>query len=83
MSKKIIAREWLYFLGLVLMGLVCPPIFFSAVGAIKMTEFYGILFGCGSNDEAFFAWFWVLFPYLLFQFIRSIILAWKIIRNPN
>ncbi len=79
MKKKFIACEWLYFLLFVpLFGvLILPFLLMNIFGDenVSLSNFYSSLIG---NEDAFWvAWLIVLFPYIVFQLIRSIIWALK------
>jgi len=74
--KKIIAREWLYFLGCVLFGITVFPaasLLLTGNKIRRMGRFYELLIGF--NDTV--PWLFALSPYLLFQLVRSIIWAMK------
>jgi hypothetical protein len=80
-NKKSIAREWLYFLLFFSIGLIIIPVLLRLIfSEMKLGEFYGCLIG---EKDCFRAWFLVIAPYLLFQFIRSIIWARKQLKNEN
>lgn len=78
--KKTLAREWLYLLSGLIVGLVLTPHLLMAVlnpqkGA---TAFYKALF---DDREWWIAWLLALAPYLLFQLVRSIVWAAKEVRS--
>jgi len=94
LNKKRVAKEWLYFLGCFLFGLLLPPFLFAVnFEFFKFGSFVGtcktfskkLLEDCSmlvDKREALIAWLFVLGPYLLFQLVRSVIWAWKTTRNP-
>lgn len=90
MNKKIIAKEWLFLISFLFFGLVVFPtlvslIFIGKVNITDLKDFYDNLTTVklhsmefeSYNTECFFAWFLVLFPYILFNFMRSIVWAIK------
>jgi hypothetical protein len=73
MIKKIIAREWLYFLGFVVAALVVLPlplmlIFDPQQGGFGFYKFYKALF-----EGVWIAWLYVIAPCLVFQLVRSVL----------
>jgi hypothetical protein len=80
-NKKSIAREWLYFLLFFSIGLIIPVLLRLIFSEVKLGEFYECLIG--EEDCFLVAWFLVIAPYLLFQFIRSIIWARKQFKNES
>jgi hypothetical protein len=87
MNKKRVAKEWLYFLGCLLFGLLVLPllmfVLFGTFAHKSITEFFSEFFSAltGGRD-ALITWLFVLAPYLLFQLVRSVIWAYKTTRNP-
>lgn len=74
-NKKLIAREWLYFLLFFSIGLIIIPVLLRLIfSEMKLEEFYGCLIG---EEDCSGVWLFVIAPYLIFQFIRSIIWAIK------
>ena len=81
MNKKVIAKEWLFFLKWLLLGLAVVP-FLSWLVILVISgnnegwiigEFYIALLLNGSRDVGFLvAWLLVLIPYGIFNLIRSI-----------
>jgi hypothetical protein len=70
-NKKLIAREWLYFLLFFSIGILL--LFPFTTGTLQF--FYECLIGEGKG--CFLMWLFVVAPYLIFQLIRSIIWAIK------
>ena len=80
MIKKIVAREWLYFLGFVVASLVVLPLPVMLIlnpqqGA---SGFYMALF---EGREWRIAWLIVIAPYLVFQLVRSVLWALRALRE--
>ena len=71
MPKKTVAREWLYFLGFMALGLlVLPtPVMLILNPSQAPLGFYKALV---DGEEWWVAWAIALSPYLVFQFVRSI-----------
>ena len=79
MKKRVIAREWLLFVGLgLVLGLLWPMALFSALGG-SPGEFFEALF---DDDEALAAWGVALAPYALVQLVRSVVWAVRLLRKP-
>ncbi len=88
---KRIAKEWLYLFGFLAFGFfVVPVIIFFVFGPTVETttlsksysNFHDALYEkWGGGVDFWFALSSVLFPYLLFQFTRSIIWARKMLRT--
>ncbi len=69
-STRVLAREWLLFLGAFAVGfVVVPPLLVGGILGERVPPFYRALVG-GANDPLL-AWLIVLAPYLLVQLIRS------------
>ena len=94
MNKKRVAREWLYFLACPLFGLIVMPflvllvLFVLAVLFVPdrhwtLTEGFGGFYSelVGMGEWTVIAWLIVVAPYILFQFVRAVIWAWKTIRT--
>ena len=84
MSKaKIVAREWLYFLGCLFIGTVPLPMAILVISSIPADEFLGhycIFWKDLVRPEA--EAFWIAIgPYMLLQLIRSIIWAVRALRR--
>ncbi len=86
MTPKQIAREWLYLLG----GLFFSQIFVLTLSLLTsdngfIGDFYSALFlptkSYHSPIEKIVAWVVTLAPYIIFQFVRSIVWAVKTIRQ--
>jgi hypothetical protein len=92
-TKRRIAREWLYLLACILFGLTVMPfllfliliVFFFPDQHGTLAEFFRGFCSAlaGKEKEAFVAWLIAAGPYVLFQLVRSVIWAWKTIRNPG
>ena len=89
MNKKRIAREWLYFVGCLAIGLIAVPFILSLIVIVSQPsegervghfyhKFYEEMFS--GHDVVFFLII-VLGPYLLVQLIRSLVWAWKTVRT--
>ena len=88
MNKTVVAKEWLYFLGCLLFGLVVFPfllfIVFGLLNPTDITVFYSRFYsGLLGGHDALITWVVVFIPYLLFQVVRSVIWAWKTTRRPK
>ncbi len=70
------------FLGCFACGFFVFPltlfIIFARHTEVKFSEFYELLSG---GNDFWLTWSFILAPYLLFQFIRSIIWAWRTVRG--
>lgn len=78
MKKRVIAREWLLFVGLgLVLGLLWPKVLFSALGG-SPGAFYEALF---DDDDALAAWGVALAPYALVQLVRSVAWAVRVLRK--
>ena len=78
MNKKRVAKEWLYFLGALLVGLVVLSLVpFFTKGNYTFSVFLALV----DKQEALLAWLIALGPYVLFQLLRSVIWAWKTARS--
>jgi hypothetical protein len=86
--KRIIAREWLIFMGCLLFGvfmfsyllasIINPSIFLELQKEGK--GFYGEVFRELSHGQIYLkTWFGVLLPYLTVQLVRSVFWATKMI----
>ena len=80
MIKKIVAREWLYFLGFVVAGLVVLPLPVMLILEPQhgVSVFYKALFEGGKE---WIAWLIVIAPYLIFQLVRSVLWALRASRE--
>jgi hypothetical protein len=88
---KRIAKECLYFLGLLAFGIfVVPLIIFFALGpsveTTKLSKFYNNFYDAlhenwGAGVDFWFALSSVWFPYLFFQFIRTVIWIRRTVRT--
>ncbi len=82
--KQIARREAAVLLGLLFVGLVLMPFgiylvgqeVFGEYGGHGYGDFFGTLSGKIRNRDAV-AWFLVLSPYLAWQFVRLVLLAWR------
>lgn len=87
--KIIIAREWLYLIAGLVGGLFFVPLFlyFISDGAetkYSLGDWYREIIESlftGSSSDFYLAWLLILAPYLLAQFIRSLMWAYKTIKN--
>ena len=78
MTKKQVAKEWLYFLGCFCFGLLIFPSLLYLIfrllsnkeGPQFFFQFYSVVAG---GRDALLAWSFVLAPYLIFQLVRSVI----------
>jgi hypothetical protein len=76
--KRILAREWLYFVSAIIIGFVLIPFLLSALfGPPGLGGFYEELV----SDHSWGLWLFGLAPYLLFQLVRSIMWAIKTVRS--
>ena len=80
MIKKIVAREWLYFLGFVVAGLVVLPLPVMLILNPQegVSAFYKALF---EESQWQIAWLIVIAPYLVFQLVRSVLWALRVSRE--
>lgn len=83
-NKKRFAKEWLIFIGCILFSILILPIIFYVFMADEYTlsKIYGDLFKAIFDGESG-VYLFVLFPYILVQFIRSIIWSIRIIKTQN
>lgn len=90
-SRVVIAREWLYLVGGVILGVLLVPTLLFLLASlfsdrpIPAAEFYGDVYRAairGDRDTIAF-WAWMLAPYAVFQLGRSVRWAWNVIRNSN
>ena len=83
MKKKVVAREWLYFLFWFLLGLAILPGALATVFAPpdevfkNLFGYRGFYPGLLEGRGCWFRWLIVLTPYILFQVVRSMIWAIK------
>ncbi len=84
--KKIVAKEWLYLTSFVFVG----GFVWVAIIALALSEaggpgglgpFRGILQELFGGKQMLQAWIFFLFPYFVFQFVRSIIWSIRILRR--
>jgi len=89
MTKKQIAKEWLYLLGFLFLFLVITLITTILSGdnfSKSYSSFFELLFlPTGGSEykvhEKIAAWIFTFSPYILFQFVRSIVWACKTVRQ--
>jgi len=83
-NKKRFAKEWLIFVGCVLFSILILPIIFYLFMANEYTfsKMYSQLFKAIFDGEGG-VYLFILLPYILVQFIRSVIWSIKIIRSKN
>jgi hypothetical protein len=80
MNKKVVAREWLYFIGGMFIGFLCMPILLMVIYPnFSPLVFWVTLLSFGRG--AWLGWLDVLLPYGAFQVIRSILWALKMMRE--
>ena len=82
--KRRVTKEVALFSGLLFLGLVVMPVIIYNVGQVVFGSYgvlgYGDFFGTLSakvRDGDLVAWFLILSPYLGWQCLRLMILAWK------
>ncbi len=81
MHQRSLAREWLYFLALLFVGLVPWPLLARATIGANLPGFYMALLGEAEKVSTVInCWLIVLFPYAIVQLIRSIGWAVKQVR---
>ena len=80
--KKIIAREWLYLIGFVVLGFIILPLLLKIIldPQEHISEFFIDFFDRLSRKE-WIVWLVAIGPYIVFQFIRSIAWAIRVIRK--
>jgi hypothetical protein len=78
MDRKVIAREWLLFIGLLALGLILiPPVLEVLLpGQRRVSDFYAGLF---SRQEWGITWLIVLGPHLVVQLLRSVVWAIRVL----
>ena len=77
--KKIVAREWLYFFGSFIFGLLILPVIFSLFGDDNyLNDFYGSLF---DENDWIYVLIFSLIPYIILQIIRSLIWSIKTLKK--
>ena len=85
MTPKQIAREWLYLLGgLFFSQILVLTVSLSTSDKGSIDAFYSALFlpvNSYHTKEKIGAWVLTLSPYILFQFLRSIVWALKTVRQ--
>lgn len=82
-TKRQIAREWLILVGACAVGGSVLPAIIMLLGAaheLRLGAFYSALYSNSSGDQAV-AWVVFFGPYLLIQLGRSVIWAYKTIRD--
>ena len=84
MNKKRFAKELLYFLSLFFVGILVLPALLTVIlsGRERFWAEFGLFYAALVDKSQFWIpWLVALGPYLLFQFIRSVIWAWKTTRS--
>ncbi len=76
--KDQLAKEWLYLCGIVLFTLIVWSVFFAIREPGGVERYFVDLTG---GREAGLAWLLTLAPYLLVQFIRSLMWSRKTLKN--
>lgn len=84
--RKIVAREWLFFLvwiigALILVPLICGAIWPSWPGLLTWEVYKALVFSL-SIDNVAVAWALILGPYGIFQLMRSINWAIRTLLSP-
>lgn len=90
-NKKVIAREWLYLIAFAFVGLLIPIFLYVFVSPNEYTSKHDILdlyeeifegmWGKRTVTSPLVYWGIVFGPYALFQLIRSIVWAYKTLRD--
>jgi len=83
-NKKRFAKEWLIFIGAIVFSFLLPLFVVIVIGVIKWKflpfwELYGIIFKAISDGD-YTVYIAILLPYIIIQFIRSIIWSVKVIK---
>ena len=84
-TKKLIAREWLRFVISLAIGLTIVPLILGIIDLIitkqvhSILPFYKALFS--DREWWWLAWLFVLAPYIIYQFGRSVVWAVKTTRG--
>ncbi len=89
MDRRTIAREWLYLLALVIGGLTGVPLILAVVrritndgSGVTPGQQYSLLFAAlVDHREWRIAWLVVLAPYLVFQLVRSVLWAFRVVNK--
>ncbi len=81
-NKKIFAKEWIVFVGCVLFSILILPVFFYffMTDEYTLSKMYSELFEAIFDGEGG-VYLFVLLPYILVQFVRSIIWSIRIIKT--
>ena len=72
-----LAREWLILVVMIALGFGWPAVLATAMGVEFSGDLYEVLFD-PSDDGWWIAWLIVLAPYILVQFVRSLVWAVRI-----
>ena len=86
MQNQRLATEWLLFVGSIFFGILVgfPAVFFIFGGEgffEAYMRFLKDLLGVGESQDTMVSWLFTLLPYLLLQFIRSVLWAIKTVRS--
>jgi succinate dehydrogenase hydrophobic anchor subunit len=76
--KHLLAREWIYLCGIVLVTLLAWSVFFTIFWPEQVGNYFRAL---GGGREAQQAWLLTLAPYLLVQFVRSLLWCRKTLKK--
>ena len=72
-----LTREWLILVAMITLGLGWPAVLATAMEVEFSGDLYEVLFD-PSDDAWWIAWLVVLAPYILVQFVRSLVWAVRI-----
>ena len=72
-----LAREWLIVLAMIILGLSWPAVLATAMREEFRGDLYEVLLN-PSDDAWWIAWLVVLAPYILVEFVRSLVWAIRI-----
>jgi hypothetical protein len=83
--RRLATRELAYLTGFLFFGLIIMPVIiyqvgqsiFGVYGGVNYGDFFGTLSGKVRSGD-YVAWFLVLSPYLAWQSLRLMMLAWRI-----
>ena len=86
-NKKKLAKEWLILIGAIIVAFLLPLLIAIIATIIRgkfppVGEFYGEFFDA-MFDGDYTTFIAILLPYVLVQFVRSIIWSIKIIKSKN
>lgn len=83
LNKRVAAKEWLYLLTCLFIGLFIIPLILLVINDKigNIGEFYKELIKTKWKDIPFVAWLTFVGPYLVFQLVRSILWAIKQLKD--